>query len=239
MVEKKAKISKVRIWFVFVVLFLCGAFVGIGIANFGHSKAKQGINTDTEQNVGTNWTSCQAIENVLLDRLFNHDNDCDAVKNDLDTYTRLQQYGCEENRDRYIQEINNKKAILGVACEEYVKSDAKPCEEIEANLNAELPSGHVGVSANQRIDRAKIYAIMAEKGCPENTIKYTNMAKQELDIARAIRDDDFSERDTLEVVETYKRLKMQQDAEEMFNKVKKLTNPAIDFILQVEKIINE
>ncbi len=32
---------------------------------------------------------------------------------------------------------------------------------------------------------------------------------------------------------------MQQDAEEIFNKAKKLTNPAIDFIMQVEKIINE
>ncbi len=65
------------------------------------------------------------------------------------------------------------------------------------------------------------------------------LAKQELDIARALQDDKFNENETIEVVETYKRLKMQQDAQEIFDKVKKLTNPAIDFIMQVEKIINE
>ena len=65
------------------------------------------------------------------------------------------------------------------------------------------------------------------------------MAQQELEIARALQDDKFSEDDTIEVVETYKRLNMQAAAQEIFDVAKKLTNPAIDFILEVEKIINE
>ena len=42
-----------------------------------------------------------------------------------------------------------------------------------------------------------------------------------------------------EIVETYKRLQMQAEAERMIEKAKKLTNPEIDFIIQLEKIIEE
>ena len=41
------------------------------------------------------------------------------------------------------------------------------------------------------------------------------------------------------LVETYKRLQMQAEAIRMIEKAKKLTNPAIDFIIQLEKIIEE
>ena len=80
---------------------------------------------------------------------------------------------------------------------------------------------------------------MAERGCLENSDAYAELARQELDIARAIEDDEFSREETIDVVETYKRLNMQAAAEEIFEKAKKLTDPAIDFIIQVEKIINE
>ena len=90
-----------------------------------------------------------------------------------------------------------------------------------------------------RIDRAKIYANLSERGCAENSAKYVELAKQELEIARALEDDEFDDYETIEVVETYKRLNMQAAAEEIFETAKKLTNPAIDFILEVEKIINE
>ena len=80
----------------------------------------------------------------------------------------------------------------------------------------------------------------AESAKPyENANAYVELARQELDIARAIEDDEFDHEETIEVVETYKRLKMQSDAEEIFEKAKKMTNPAIDFIMQIEKIINE
>ena len=80
---------------------------------------------------------------------------------------------------------------------------------------------------------------MSERGCPENSEKYVALAKQELEIARALEDDEFDQYETIEVVETYKRLDMQAAAEEILETAKKLTNPAIDFILEVEKIINE
>lgn len=111
------------------------------------------------------------------------------------------------------------------------------CAEIERLLLNRLPEATDDV--DDRIDRAKIFASLAERGCPENSATYVDLAKQELDIARAIEDDEFDHQETIEVVETYKRLNMQAAAEEIFEKAKKLTNPAIEFILQVEKIINE
>ena len=43
------KFSKFKVWSVFIILFICGAFVGIGIANWGHSvKTKNIENFDIE-----------------------------------------------------------------------------------------------------------------------------------------------------------------------------------------------
>lgn len=129
----------------------------------------------------------------------------------------------------------------------YVATDSAPtitepdvqsvCGEVERLLLQRLPAADD--DADDRIDRAKIYANLAERGCPENSETYVELARAELEIARAIENDDFDHEETIEVVETYKRLNMQAAAEEIFEKAKKLTDPAIDFILQVEKIINE
>ena len=271
----KSGFSKTKIWLVFGILFVCGLMVGVGIANWVHS-VKANMNVDIEQKIDEprsvsdgivnivrrvqnekndeTLTTCQTVERVLLNKLRNTEN-CNDVKQDLEIYRKLATYGCEENYEEYSQEIENKNAILDVACDgfvfdEYIGLDddvynddgfssKSGCEQIEESLKTRLPGGYAQVSAEQRIERAKIFAVMAERGCPENNEKYTEMAKRELEIARALRDDYFNEDDTIEVVETYKRLKMQRDAEEVFNKVRKLTNPAIDFIMQIEKIINE
>ena len=111
------------------------------------------------------------------------------------------------------------------------------CAEVERLLLRHLVDANDNV--DNRISRAKIYASVAERGCPENSESYVELAKQELDIARAIDDDEFNHQETIDVVETYKRLNMQAAAEEIFEKAKKLTDPTIDFIIQVEKIINE
>ena len=66
------------------------------------------------------------------------------------------------------------------------------------------------------------------------------MAKSELEIARALNDDNLDDvEESVEIVETYKRIQMQAEAERMIEKAKKLTNPAIDFIIQLERIIEE
>lgn len=268
-----AEFSRAKIWGVFGVLFVCGALVGVGIANWGHAtKAKRAADVAAEQQAETGsvskaiaafidrerakdagadekiLTACETIEKVLLARLADNDQDCDSVKRDLNLYKKLATYGCDKNQEAYKQEIDNKNAILDVACDGYVfeeeryngfDPDTQPCEKIERKLLDEMPWDDPHLDADKRINRAKAYAIMAERGCPEHAQKYTDMARKELEIARGISDDALSEGDTIEVVETYKRLKMQQTAEEVINKVKKMTNPAIDFIIELERIINE
>lgn len=270
MKSESVKLSKVKIWSVFIALFICGAFLGVGIANWGHSiKNKHVESVDMVQNEGGVGAAirgfiereknkfdeyvqdedvqkeqvektCQAVEKVLLNRLWDDDGNCEGVEEDFEIYKKLLTYGCPDNQERFLQMAKNKEAILDVACAHGVDVENRAtCEKIEESLYARLPSVSVESDAERHIDRAKIYAVMAERGCPENADKYTSLAKQELDIARAVQDDKFDEDETIEVVETYKRLRMQRDAEEIFNKAKKLTNPAIDFIMQVEKIINE
>jgi len=113
------------------------------------------------------------------------------------------------------------------------------CEKIESLLVERLLPVDASDSESH-VENAKIFATLSEKGCPENTEDYKTLAKQELEIARALNDDSLTnEHESVEIVETYKRLQMQAEAERMIEKAKKLTNPAIDFIIQLEKIIEE
>jgi len=111
------------------------------------------------------------------------------------------------------------------------------CDEVERLLLRRMPAESDNI--DERIERAKIYVSLAERGCIDNSDAYAELARQELEIARAIDNDNFSHDETIEVVETYKRLHMQEAAEEIFDKARKLTDPTIDFIIQVQKIINE
>ena len=118
------------------------------------------------------------------------------------------------------------------------------CQQIERVLIPELrcvDGYEICGNSDVHVRNAQIYANLSERGCADNSAKYKELAKQELEIARALNDDNVDKyRDeSIEMVETYKRLKMQQEAEKMIEKAKKLTNPAIDFIIQLEKIIEE
>ena len=122
---------------------------------------------------------------------------------------------------------------------ERIKLSKSSCERIEKLLTSKLESDKDD-DAESHIDNAKIYANLSERGCPENSAKYKDLAKQELEIARALNDDILKDKeDSIEIVETYKRLQMQAEAERMIEKAKKLTSPAIDFIIELEKIIEE
>ena len=236
MVANKVGFSKAKVWFVFVALFVCGVMTGVSITNH---KNKTDINL---QNVNVQ-ESCVALERVLVNNLRNDDMNCAAVRDDVKTLQKLVKYGCDENRSDYQHVLANKQAVLNVACDDvfsgYNDLPEKACLTIEKNLQEKLGHNVPEMNAEDRIERAKIYAVMAERGCPENAAEYVDAAKRELEIARGISDDKFDRDETIDVVETYKRLQMQNAAEEIFDKAKKLTNPAIDFIMQVDKVINE
>ncbi|MEE1111348.1 MAG: hypothetical protein UIH99_04000 [Alphaproteobacteria bacterium] len=183
-------------------------------------------------------TACQVIEEIQL-RWLNDEKSGDVIlhEENVRIYEVLFQHGCPENQEKYRDAIAREMDI--VAALKGKQSPQSTCQQIEESLLHRLPGGYSDSSAEERIERAKIYANLSERGCPENSQKYVDLAKAELDIARALEDDKFDNEETIEVVETYKRLDMQAAAEEIFETAKKLTNPAIDFILEVEKIINE
>ena len=198
--------------------------------------------------------NCAAVEELLKQNL-NNENQTDpwAHFDNGKMYERMANQGCEKNREKYInlsqREYQIAKALDTNGEIDFIK-DAEvsldtTCEKIEYVLLAQLKCREEGTEKcmyeEAHINNAKIYANLSERGCPGNSEKYKALAKQELEIARAMTDDDIEHRnhEAVEIVETYKRLQMQAEAERMIEKAKKLTNPAIDFIIQLEKIIEE
>ena len=188
-------------------------------------------------------TTCGKIEMLLTERLYPVDSpDAEAHTDNAKIYEDLSERGCPENSEKYKelarQELQIANALKGE------KVNISTCAQIERVLIPELQctDGYmICGNSNIHINNAKIYANLSERGCPENSEKYKQLAKQELEIARALNDDNIQNdpEESVEIVETYKRLQMQAEAERMIEKAKKLTNPAIDFIIQLEKIIEE
>lgn len=182
--------------------------------------------------------TCEVIEELLTYAIVDeHTVNVTAHKVNIMTYQKLIEHGCPENADKYRTLIEREQNIINALNQDDVPSDEPTCQNIENLLFANIPHGDNG--ADSHIARAKVYANLSERGCPENSQKYVSLAAQELEIARALEDDRFDENETIEVVETYKRLRMKQAATEVINKVQQITDPAIDFILKLEQIINE
>ena len=240
-VNKKVQVVHTRRQKIFgclalLALFGCGFMVGMGIKGRSVPVAQPGQVNVQEVNAEPKET-CQIVEDLLLARLapiesqnvLNHEYN-------ISVYEKLIMNGCSENQMKYHNMAQRERKIMAALSESGPVVE-ETCEQIEALLLEQLPVADG--DSDDRILRAKIYANLSERGCAENSAKYVELAKQELEIARALEDDRFDNGETIEVVETYKRLNMQAAAEEIFETAKKLTNPAIDFILEVEKIINE
>ncbi|MDW3024095.1 MAG: hypothetical protein R8N50_00165 [Alphaproteobacteria bacterium] len=231
--------QKIRGWLALIMLFICGLMVGVSISDRKTEQQESTLVQAVQEIQQTQQKeTCAVIEEIQL-RWLNDENSGNIVDHQANVrvYETLFQHGCDENKDKYRAAIVREMAIIDALGGQ--QSAKSTCEQIEASLLERLPYGGTEANADDRIDRAKIYANLSERGCAENSAKYVELAKQELEIARALEDDEFTNHETIEVVETYKRLNMQAAAEEIFETAKKLTNPAIDFILEVEKIINE
>ncbi|MCQ2562806.1 MAG: hypothetical protein MJ158_04305, partial [Alphaproteobacteria bacterium] len=114
------------------------------------------------------------------------------------------------------------------------------CEKIESVLLKKIRNWD-DMPANMYVENAETYANLAERGCEQNKQKYKELAQQQLEIARALTDDNVSENEeaTKEMIQVYKRMQMKQEAQKIIDKAKKIADPAIDFIIQLEKIIEE
>jgi len=193
-------------------------------------------------------TTCEAIEALLKNELVVENSvDWQDHSHNSEVYDNLATNGCEKNKALYYK-LSQREKEIAKALDRYDEMAGNKaestCGEIERILIRRLDCAdkHVTcMNAQSHVRDAQIYANLSERGCPENSQKYKDLAKQELDIARALTDDDIerNQNEATEMVETYKRLQMQQEATRMIEKAKKLTNPAIDFIIQLEKIIEE
>ena len=215
-------------------LFLCGIMVGLGIN--GRPVPVSDAVADTSAVVtDAPAETCEIIEEILMRDLMPVDSEYVADHEfNITVYEKLIMNGCSENQQKYHNAAVRERDIVNALQQNTTAQQT--CEEIESLLISGMPRAND--DSRSRIWRAKIYANLSERGCPGNSAKYVEMAARELEIARALEDDEFDKQDTVEVVETYKRLNMQAAAEEVFDMAKRLTNPTIDFILEVEKIIN-
>ena len=201
-------------------LVACGVMIGVAISKKKHNTVPQ----DAGMHM-TEW-NCRDIINRMT-----------ASDTSAEQLAELNKIYNDNCAGRVFDKPVVKDEVKDVAVQEEGGQLKETCLVVEEALLESLPFAEN--YPETRIERAKIYANLSERGCPENSAKYVEKAKQELAVARALEDDKFDERETVEVVETYKRLNMQAAAEEIFETAKKLTEPAIDFIIQVEKIINE
>lgn len=188
--------------------------------------------------------TCEAIEKLLKDELGDENSlHLQVHQYNADIYNKLAKNGCAKNKEMYQKMAKRESEIAAALNDSFVvNANDTTCEQIESLLHERLNDCDLDES-KCRVNRAQIYANMSERGCVQNSEKYKDLAKQELEIARALTDDSIrysdEQQEAIKMVETYKRLQMQAEAAKMIEKAKKLTNPAIDFIIQLEKIIEE
>jgi len=222
-------------------ILLCG--VAIGFIINGVSRSNNSLMTVAQ---------CQKISNQIINAADNNNPDLLRQLNEIysenctdRTFKKFKPKFMQNKKNAPIKEQNPSKRqerdLFGAPTQ--LKKPERPvCERIEAVWLKRLNEINFEYSddAQDYINRAKVYATLADKGCEQNVSVYKELASKDLEIARALNQDRLDDkREATEMVETYKRLQMQNEAAKMIEKAKKLTNPAIDFIIQLEKIIEE
>lgn len=188
-------------------------------------------------------TECEKIENLLLARLGDYDQQNYSIHEyNTQIYEKLMEVGCPQNKGKYSDLARVESGVAQTLREidgAYYFADVVPCEIIEANLQKGLYLCERDCDYNVYLKNAKIYSKLYEEGCPENSEKYKNLALAQLQIASALMNEtDVAENSNM-VVDTYKKLQMEQKANEYLDKIRKLVGPASDFILTIGKVINE
>ncbi len=231
--------QRILAWLVLVGIFVCGMMAGAFIwqTKTTHT-AKSGVQTDL--------SACQMRENALLAQIYKNIDDAkagayDAHEYNMNIYANLYRNGCPENREEFAKLATAEQGVvkaLGDLRNANLVDLNKPCHVIETTLlqyvnNCDEPDCH--------LNNAEIYSKIVEDGCPENKNKYGQMALNELQIAEGVRVDetDVNKNEIRSTINTYKKLQMQNEAKKYLNKVEKLVNPGIDFIMELQRVIEE
>lgn len=229
--------QRIFAWLMLIGIFICGMMAGAFMWQTKNAcTVKFGVQTEL--------SPCQMRENALVAKLNKNINDSDwnaraAHEHNVHIYENLYKNGCPENRDKYAKLAESEQGVVAVLDGvETASVDGKPCEVIEKTL---LQYVAVCDEPNCHLHNAELYSKIVEDGCQENKKKYEQMALNELQIAEGVRVDEtnVNRNEIRSTVNTYKKLQMQNEAKKYLNKVEKLVNPGIDFIMELQRVIEE
>lgn len=199
-----------------VGLFACGVFIGATLNNNHAPSSDDKVIKFSEGN-------CYSLINKMTST-----NDADMVEKLKEVYND----NCA-NRIIYTEPVT----VPDDADDE--PGDVTTCERIEQLLELRLAS-EGDSDPRAHLNNANTYTRLAERGCPENVDKYRALAAREIEITTALRPvEEMPEYDVENVVDVYKKVKMQAAAQQVIDTLQKASEPTIDFILKLEKIINE
>ena len=243
-----------RLWaaFALVGLFVCGIMVGISL--FG----KNGLDVpDNKKIVLENREHishiskvrklmqkknepCEMREEALLPRIVVGENlDVYDHENNVKIYSLLAHQGCPENQQKFAELTLSEASVvsaLRIADGRVAIDNGQPCAVVEQTL-----LNYICSDVDCHLHNAEVYSKMSEDGCPENSEIYKQKALNELQIAEGIRvnEESVDPDDVRTTVRTYKKLQMQNEAKKYLKKAEKLINPGVDFIMELERVIEE
>jgi len=246
-------------WVLLFGIFGCGVMTGIyPLAHKTVCTADSGVQTKSnevqkslEVKDPEPEEACQINEKVLKNRLAKDidDKSPNAIglhQMNLLIYKRLMETGCRENRG-YFSDMASNEVIYLNAITGFDKTNnettERPCREIENALNRRIiyNCDNYQYVSECHLNNAEVYSKMAEDGCAENIEQYRKNALDELQIADGVRINasDVNPREVRSTINTYKKLRMQNEARRYLDKVEKMLDPGIDFILELQKVIEE
>lgn len=207
-----------KVWGVLALagLFTCGVFIGTTLNN-NHAPSSD------DKVIKFSEHDCYSLINKMTST-----DDADMVEKLKEVYND----NCA-NRIIYTEPVT----VPDDADDE--PGDVATCERIEQLLQQWLSSERTS-DPYAHLNNANIYARLAERGCPENVDKYRALAAREIEITTALQPvEEMHESEVADVVDVYKKVKMQAAAQQVIDTLQKVSEPTIDFILKLEKIVNE
>lgn len=198
-------------------LFACGLILGLSYRN--DEVALRALNAE----------QCDAIASEIVNITSNG-----ATAENIDMLNELNQAYSNGCAGRLV--IIEKEPVVQTTERTEIMST---CSRIEQLLKQRLHPEDTG-SYREHLANADTYSTLADRGCQENADMYKTLALRELEIATALQpEENMRQRDAEIVIDTFKKLDMQREAQEFLDKMEKLIDPATDFILQMEQVINE
>lgn len=231
--------QRILAWLALIGIFVCGMMAGAFIWQTKNTHT-------TDSAVQTEIDVCQKREGALLAKLNKNIDDSDwrayeQHEYNMHIYQLLSKNGCPNNKVEYARLAESEESVASVLAELVGgnTTENKPCEIIEKTLAHSVFAGCR--EPDCYLHNAEVYSKMAEDGCPENSENYKKLALNELEIAEGVRinEADVARGEIRSTVNTYKKLQMQNEAKKYINKVEKLVNPGIDFILELQRVIEE